>query len=107
MPFHRIVNVLSQNLTIFPPNFCLTISCESVMSEVIMYYQAPSFEMQADIFTSLQSISRAFRRVKYGKTSKYISQYFKERHLIIYLLSDHEIRCRAWGEGEFRKYKLN
>ena len=39
-------------------------------------------------FTSLDSIWRAFRRVKYRKTSKNISQYFKRRHLIIYLLSN-------------------
>ena len=39
-------------------------------------------------FTSLDSICRAFRRVKYRKTSKNISQYFKRRHLIIHLLSN-------------------
>ena len=37
---------------------------------------------------SLGSIWRAFRRVKYRKTSKNISQYSKRRHLIIYLLSN-------------------
>ena len=30
----------------------------------------PSFEIQADIFTSLRSIWRAFRRVKYRKMPK-------------------------------------
>ena len=39
-------------------------------------------------FTSLESIWRAFRLVKYRKTSKNISRYFKRRHLIIYLLSN-------------------
>ena len=39
-------------------------------------------------FTSLDSIWRAFRRVKYRKTSKNISQYFIRRYLIIYLLSN-------------------
>ena len=39
-------------------------------------------------FMSLESIWRAFRRVKYRKTSKNISRYFKRRHLIIYLLSN-------------------
>ena len=47
-----------------------------------------SFEIHADIFASLESIRRAFRRVKYRKTSKNISRYFKRRHLIIYLLSN-------------------
>ena len=38
-------------------------------------------------FTSLESIWRAFRGVKYRETSRNISRYFKRRHLIIYLLS--------------------
>ena len=40
---------------------------------------------------SLESIWRAFRRVKYEKTSKNMSLYFKRRHLIIYLLSNDKI----------------
>ena len=57
-------------------------------NKLFIYYQVPSFEIQADIFMSLEGIRRAFRRVKYRKTSKNISLYFKRRHLIIYLLSN-------------------
>ena len=47
----------------------------------------PFVEIQADIFASLESISRAFRRFRYGKTSENVSQHFKTSHLIMYLMS--------------------
>ena len=63
---------------------------------VFVYNKVPAFEIQADIFMSLESIWRAFRRVKYGETSKNISLYFKRKHLMIYLLSNH----KSWRRGE-------
>ena len=59
-----------------------------------------------NIFMSLESIWRAFRRVKYRQTSKNISQCFKRRHLIIYLLSNHKIRRWRGGGGNLG-YWLN
>ena len=45
-------------------------SCRDICSLNNICYQVPSFEILADIFVSLESIRRVFRRVKYIKTSK-------------------------------------
>ena len=55
-----------------------------------------SFEIQAVVFMSLESIWRDFWRVEYRKTSKGISQYFKTRHLILYLMLNSKLSpCRV------------
>ena len=57
----------------------------------LKYYQGLSFAIQADIFTSLESIWHAFRQVQNREMSKNVSQYFETRHLITYLLSNSKI----------------
>ena len=47
---------------------------EGLVIVLIYYYVRSSFEIQADIFMSFESIWWAFRRVKYRKTSKNISK---------------------------------
>ena len=53
--------------------------------EIFIYHKVPFCEIQADTFMSLECIRRVFRQVKYRKTSKNISQYFKRRHPLIIL----------------------
>ena len=52
--------------------------------EVSLYHYVLSFEILFDILKSLE----AFRRVRNGKTSKNIKQYFNRGYLILYLLSN-------------------
>ena len=47
---------------------------EGLVIVLIYYYVRSSFEIQADIFMSFESIWWAFRRVKYRKTYKNISK---------------------------------
>ena len=99
LPLHVVVTILE---------CCVTFSGVklSIRSFVLfIYYWVPSFEIQTDIFMSVESIWRAFRRVKYRKTSKNISLCFERRHLIIYLLSNHKIW--RWGGKNIGGYYLN
>ena len=44
----------------------------------IWWWSIYIFEIQADLFASLERIQRAFGQVKYKKTNKNVSRYFKE-----------------------------
>ena len=53
-----------------------------VVWKIIIYILGTSFEIQADIFMSLESIWRAFGRVKYRKTSKSIYILFYDKSMV-------------------------
>ena len=73
--------LLAWSYTIFSVHKSVSVNCSQVVNLVSSIYilSVPSFEIQADIFKSLESISQAFRRVKYRNNSKNISRYYKRR----------------------------
>ena len=59
--------------------------------QLIIYYWVPSFEIEADIFMSGESFDEPLGESNTQRLVKIISQCFKRQHLIMYLLSNHEI----------------
>ena len=60
----------------------------------ILWWSIYIFEIQADIFASLERIQLAFGQVKYKKTNKNVSRYFKEAPNNIFIVKFRNFTAR-------------